>query len=307
MKVNILLSSYNGEKYIAEQIKSIQAQSVQDWQLIVRDDGSKDRTCEIVAGLAESDPRIRLVQGANVGVIPSFFEALKLEDADFYFFCDQDDVWLPNKLELVLATADLHDNDKPVLYYTDLKVVDKELNVLSNSMIKSQSDHANTRLNQELTENTVTGCTMMINQKLADSWTDTDDVIMHDWYLAVAAAALGELVYIDQPTVLYRQHGDNVLGARTLSKRIKNWTNNWLKKYWWLITSSQKQGAKLLANSELSAENRQLIEDYVGILEQDFAGRRQLLKSQQLKKNRFVHALVFRTLILTKLAYKKQG
>jgi len=307
LKVNILLSAYNGEKYIAQQIKSIQEQSVKDWQLIVRDDGSKDRTREIVAELAASDSRIRLIEGENVGVIPSFFEALKQEAADFYFFCDQDDFWLPNKLELVLATADLHDNSRPVLYYTDLKVVDKELKVLSESMIRSQSDHANTQLHQELTENTVTGCTMMINHELAESWTDTDDVIMHDWYLAVAAAALGELVYIDQATVLYRQHGNNVLGARTLSKRIHNWTNGWLKKYWWLIRSSQKQAAKLLANPGLPAENRQLIEDYVSILDKDFASRRDLLTRQQLRKNRVFHTLVFRTLILTKLAYKKQG
>lgn len=303
MKINILLSAYNGEKYIAEQIQSLQEQTVKDWTLWVRDDGSSDKTCEIVESF-HNDERIKLIKGENVGVIKSFFALLKQETADYYFFCDQDDVWLPEKLELTLKEAGQHDNHSPNLYYTDLKVVNQELQVLSESMIKSQSDHANTQLVQELTENTVTGCTMMINHALAEIWQDTDDVIMHDWYLAVAAAAKGKLIYIDRPTMLYRQHADNVLGARTLTKRIRNWTNHWLRKYWWLINSSQRQAGKLLS-SELSAENRRLISDYVNILGESMFERLSLLRKHGLRKNRGLHTLVFRTLIITKLGYKK--
>lgn len=244
MSVNILMSTYNGEKFVAEQIESIQKQTYTDWNLIIRDDGSKDGTCEIIENFINNDSRIKLIRAENVGVIKSFHElVINNNDADFYFFADQDDYWLPEKLTIMLEEAKKHDNTIPVMYYTDLKVTDKDLNVTSESMIRSQSDHANTSLVQELTENTVTGGASMINHELAKLWQTTNDIIMHDWYLAIVAAALGELVYIDQPTHLYRQHDSNVLGARTLAKRIRKWThpNLWFEKYWWLITASQKQ------------------------------------------------------------------
>ncbi|RZI49593.1 glycosyltransferase family 2 protein [Lactococcus kimchii] len=308
MKVNILMSTYNGEKFVAEQIESIQQQTFADWKLLIRDDGSTDKTCEIADEFAKNDPRIQLIKAENVGVIQSFYELVKTEEADFYFFADQDDYWLPEKLEIILAQAQKHDNTKPVMYYTDLKVTDKNLSVTSESMIKSQSDHANTQLVQELTENTVTGGASMINHALATLWQTTSDIIMHDWYLAVLASAVGELVYIDQPTHLYRQHESNVLGARTLSKRMKKWLHPslWFEKYWWLISSSQNQAEKLLTEQEnlLTESNKQLIKAYVSILEQPKAKRREILEKFNLRKNKNYHTRIFRTLIITKFAYK---
>ena len=306
MKVNILMSTYNGEKFVADQIKSIQEQTYSDWSLIVRDDGSKDRTCEIVNEIASHDHRIRLLKADNVGVVRSFFALTKIEPADFYFFSDQDDYWLENKLEVILKEAESHDNQKPILYYTDLKIVNKSLDVLNESMVKYQSGHANTQLVQELTENTVTGGTVGINHALAEKWHDTENIIMHDWWLALLAAALGELVFIDTPTELYRQHDNNVLGARTLTKRMKNWFNHWIKKYWWLITSSQKQAQKLLAFDELPEENRMLAQTYVEILEKPFIKRIHALRHYHLRKNRPLHTSIFRTLVLTKFGYKKE-
>lgn len=148
----------------------------------------------------------------------------------------------------------------------------------------------------------------MINHELAQLWQSTNDIIMHDWYLAIVAAALGELVYIDQPTHLYRQHDSNVLGARTLSKRIKKWIhpNLWFEKYWWLITASQKQAQKLLTEnlSLMSEADRALVSDYVNILKQPKAERRQILDRYNLRKNKNYHTRIFRALIITKFAYK---
>ncbi|ARE29516.1 glycosyltransferase family 2 protein [Lactococcus cremoris] len=309
MRVNILMSTYNGEKFVAEQIESIQKQTYTDWNLIIRDDGSKDGTCEIIENFINNDSRIKLIRAENVGVIKSFHElVINNNDADFYFFADQDDYWLPEKLTIMLEEAKKHDNTIPVMYYTDLKVTDKNLNVTSESMIRSQSDHANTSLVQELTENTVTGAASMINYELAKLWQTTNDIIMHDWYLAIVAAALGELVYIDQPTHLYRQHDSNVLGARTLAKRIRKWIhpNLWFEKYWWLITASQKQAQKLLTEnlSALSETDKALVTDYVNILNQSKAERRQVLDRYDLRKNKNYHTSIFRTLIITKFAYK---
>ena len=309
MRVNILMSTYNGEKFVAEQVESIQKQTYTDWYLLIRDDGSTDKTCEILADFVSTDSRIKLIRAENVGVIKSFHELVKNNlDADFYFFADQDDYWLPEKLTVMLEEANKHDNRKPIMYYTDLKVTDKALKVTSQSMIRSQSDHANTRLVQELTENTVTGGASMINHELAQLWQTTNDVIMHDWYLALVAAALGELIYIDQPTHLYRQHDTNVLGARTFSKRLKKWLHPylWFEKYWGLITASQKQAQKLLTEnrSAMSEEDQALVTAYVNVLAQPKAKRREILNQYDLRKNKNYHTSIFRTLIITKFAYK---
>ena len=310
MKVNILMSTYNGQQFLAEQIRSIQDQSYTDWTLFIRDDGSSDNTKEILKDFERQDSRIHLIdsdKSDNLGVIKSFHKLVNHDRADYYFFSDQDDVWLDNKITLTLEEAQKYENQTPLLVYTDLKIVDHELNVLHESMIKTQSDHANTKLVQELTENTVTGGTAMINHSLAQLWSDCDGLLMHDWYLALIASAVGNLIYIDCSTELYRQHGSNVLGARTWSKRMKNWLNphKLVEKYWWLIGASQSQ-AKFLLGLELSEENRNLVENFVFVLEKSFWQRIAILKKYNLRKNRAFHTLIFRTLITTKFGYRRK-
>ncbi|QNL41850.1 glycosyltransferase family 2 protein [Streptococcus sp. NSJ-72] len=311
MKVTILMSTYNGERFLAEQIESIRQQTYTDWQLLIRDDGSKDRTREIIQDFCQKDNRIHFVNPdsvENLGVIKSFFHLLKHQMSDVYFFSDQDDVWLPEKVEMQLEEAIKYDDNQPLLVYTDLKVVDQELNVVHESMIRTQSDHANTELLQEITENTVTGGVSMINQALADLWTGQEeyDLLMHDWYLALLAAAFGHLVYIDRPSELYRQHSNNVLGARTLRKRMQNWIRPHIlfTKYWNLIQASQKQAKNLLGLS-LSPANKEIIENFVTIMEVPLTERYKRLRKYGFRKNRAFHTFVFTTLILTKFAYKE--
>ena len=201
MKINIVMSTYNGEQFLAEQIDSIQQQTFKDWQLLIRDDGSSDQTPEIIKSFVAQDPRIVFINEhdrENFGVIKNFFTLIKHDKADYYFFSDQDDVWLEDKLETMLAAARQYPDQLPLMVYTDLCVVDQNLQVMNQSMIRSQSHHANTELVQELTENTVTGGVAMINHALAERWRTLDNIIMHDWYLAVLATAIGKLVYIDQ-------------------------------------------------------------------------------------------------------------
>ncbi|MFR7397284.1 putative polysaccharide biosynthesis protein/rhamnosyltransferase [Streptococcus milleri] len=311
MKVTILMSTYNGEQFLAEQIESIRQQTYTDWQLLIRDDGSKDRTREIIQDFCQKDNRIHFVNPdsvENLGVIKSFFHLLKHQMSDVYFFSDQDDVWLPEKVEMQLEEAIKYDDNQPLLVYTDLKVVDQELNVVHESMIRTQSDHANTELLQELTENTVTGGVSMINQALADLWTGQEeyDLLMHDWYLALLAAAFGHLVYINRPSELYRQHSNNVLGARTLRKRMQNWIRPYIlfAKYWKLIQDSQEQAKNLLA-LPLTTQNKEMIENFVTIMEVPLTERYKRLRKYGFQKNRAFHTFVFTTLILTKFAYKE--
>ncbi|EMC24977.1 glycosyltransferase family 2 protein [Streptococcus mutans] len=311
MKVNILMSTYNGQEFIAQQIQSIQKQTFENWNLLIRDDGSSDETPKIIADFAKSDARIRFINAdkrENFGVIKNFYTLLKYEKADYYFFSDQDDVWQPQKLELTLASVEKENNQIPLMVYTDLTVVDRDLQVLHDSMIKTQSHHANTSLLEELTENTVTGGTMMVNHCLAKQWKQCyDDLIMHDWYLALLAASLGKLIYLDETTELYRQHENNVLGARTWSKRLKNWLrpHRLVKKYWWLVTSSQQQASHLL-ELDLPAANKAIIQAYVTLLDQSFLNRIKWLKQYGFAKNRAFHTFVFKTLIITKFGYRRK-
>ena len=310
MKVNILMSTYNGQQFLAEQIRSIQDQSYTDWTLFIRDDGSSDNTKEILKDFEHQDSRIHLIdsdKSDNLGVIKSFHKLVNHDRADYYFFSDQDDVWLPNKLELSLKEAQNYLADLPLMVYMDLKVVNQDLEIMTESMVKSQSHHANTELVQELTENTVTGGVAMINHALAEMWQETDDILMHDWYLALLASAFGNLVFIDQPGELYRQHSDNVLGARTLSKRFKKWIRPHIlfAVYWDLIKNSQKQARHLL-QMPLSQSNRELIEAFVTIMDKPMLERFRILRKYGLRKNKAFHTLVFTTLILTKFGYKKE-
>ncbi|HEY0221705.1 MAG TPA: glycosyltransferase family 2 protein [Lactovum miscens] len=305
MKVNILLSTYNGEKFLSDQVKSIQAQTFTEWNLLIRDDGSTDKTLEIIEQFVKNDYRIKIIpSNGNLKSIGSFFALAKYEKADYYFFCDQDDVWLAKKIQTLLDLVVKLDQKTPRLVYSELSVVDQNLHVMTEKMVVSQSGHPNLQLFQEMTENTITGCTMMVNHALISLWVDTDEVIMHDWWLGLLASAVGELVFYDQPLIYYRQHANNVLGARTLKKRVKRWFNNWLERYWQLIKNSQKQANKLL-NYDLSEEQRELVETFVTIF--DHSHRLRLLKKYHIRKNKNLHTFIFRFLITTKFAYKKEN
>ena len=305
------MSTYNGEQFLAEQIDSIQQQTFKDWQLLIRDDGSSDQTPEIIKSFVAQDPRIVFINEhdrENFGVIKNFFTLIKHDKADYYFFSDQDDVWLEDKLETMLAAARQYPDQLPLMVYTDLCVVDQNLQVMNQSMIRSQSHHANTELVQELTENTVTGGVAMINHALAERWRTLDNIIMHDWYLAVLATAIGKLVYIDQPGELYRQHDNNVLGARTFTKRLKTWLSGpskMLEKYWWLIHASQAQADKILQENELGDEQEAVIRNYIALERLPLSQRIRVLRQYKYAKNKWFHTMIFRLLIMTRIGNKK--
>lgn len=313
MKVNILMATYNGEKFLAQQIESIQKQTFKEWNLLIRDDGSSDKTCDIIRNFTAKDSRIRFInenEHHNLGVIKSFFTLVNYEVADFYFFSDQDDVWLPEKLSVSLEAAKHKESDVPLLVYTDLKVVNQELNILQDSMIRAQSHHANTTLLPELTENTVTGGTMMINHALAEKWFTPNDILMHDWFLALLAASLGEIIYLDLPTQLYRQHDNNVLGARTMDKRFKilrEGPKSIFTRYWKLIHDSQKQASLIVDKygDIMTANDLELIKCFIKIDKQPFMTRLRWLWKYGYSKNQFKHQVVFKWLIATNYYNKR--
>lgn len=213
--IAILMSTYDGEDYLAQQIDSIRKQSYKNWRLIIRDDGSSDDTVKIVEKYQSEDHRIEFLnQGAirNVGVVRSFFELLRESEADFYMFSDQDDYWLPNKVELALQEMIKLDNSQPNCVYTNLQIVDKDLKGKKLLLKRNWQSFTNV-----LFTNNVYGCTMMINNSLKRMVNfkkiDYQRIYMHDWWLALIAAEFGNLRFIDKATILYRQHGSNQVGA----------------------------------------------------------------------------------------------
>ena len=224
MKLNILLAACNGESFIKDQIDSLFSQTFTEWHLIMRDDGSHDRTLEILQAYQQRFPdKITLIHDDRKGLGPclNFGELLKHADADFVMFCDQDDVWLPRKIEIsmdkMLSMSSQTQNDQtPLLVFTDLTVVDQSLHVLSESFWDhKKSNPRNTTLNRLLVQNVATGCTMLMNRALcAKAVPVPPRAVVHDWWVILVASIFGRIESIATPTVLYRQHSKNYLGAR---------------------------------------------------------------------------------------------
>lgn len=237
-KIAILMATYNGEKYICQQIDSILSQTCKDWELYIHDDGSTDNTIAAAESYVEKYPdKIHLIDGKSTGGAKyNFFYLFGQVEAAYYMTCDQDDVWLDKKIELTYdKMLTIEDKaDVPCLVYTELRVVDSELNTIADTMSEYQSLDCHKRtINQFILQNSVTGCTMMVNRALRDKMlriTNTDNTIMHDWWAALVAAQFGKTAFIDEPTILYRQHGDNSLGALGINKLSYIVRRVWQKK-----------------------------------------------------------------------------
>ncbi len=224
-KIAILLASCNGEKYIAQQLDSILAQSNTEWELFIHDDGSTDCTPKIVKEYEKRDPsRIHILSSAPCGnAKDNFFSIMRQVHAPYVMFCDQDDFWLPKKVELTLQLMkelEQEEENLPALVFTDLSVVDRDLNFIAERMSNYQRlDPKRTAAKDLMIQNIITGCTVMINSSLAElalQAEDTDSIIMHDWWCALIAAFFGKIGFVDIPLVLYRQHEKNTLGAKNI-------------------------------------------------------------------------------------------
>ncbi|WP_158727526.1 glycosyltransferase family 2 protein [Levilactobacillus enshiensis] len=213
--VAILMSTFNGAAYIAQQIDSIRAQSYAGWTLYVRDDGSTDDTVAILQKLRLIDQRIVLCdeeQPMNLGPATSFMTLLAKVEADYYLFADQDDVWLPDKIEKTLLVMTRLAPHEPNLVHTNLSLTDGELNVVAPSFNEVAYDDVQSLL----LANDITGCTVMVNRQLRELVKQSVTLpCMHDMWMGLVAAQFGNIAYLKTPTILYRQHGGNVVGSTT--------------------------------------------------------------------------------------------
>lgn len=221
--IEILLPVYNGEKYLAEQIESILAQTNKDWILKVRNDGSKDNSQAVIDRYCNAYPdKIIMIDSPceNVGLVRSINYLQAAEPhGDYIMFADQDDVWLPDKLEVSINEIKTLEKDspgKPAMICTDATCVDANLNVINSSFFESQRFPKDTfdDVNKMIALNVIQGCTIAINQQ-AVKYIFPMPLIMsiHDMWIGVNCAHFGNVKYLHQPTILYRQHSTNVAGS----------------------------------------------------------------------------------------------
>ena len=227
--IDIVLATYNGQAFLVEQIKSIQKNvGYQTWvqNIIITDDGSTDDTQNIVARLIEQDSKIIWVENTSGSKGPkaNFAFGLSQSTAEYIMLCDQDDIWFTHKIETSIKCLKQAENtslpQKPLLIFSDKQIVDENLQPICSSYftLKNISKEWHFQFNQLCQQNVISGCTMLFNRVLIDKALPIpENAYMHDWWLALVAHRCGDIVFIDQALIQYRQHYTNVIGAKKRS------------------------------------------------------------------------------------------
>ncbi len=236
--VRILMATYNGEKFIKEQINSIINQTYTNWSLIIQDDGSKDRTAEIIKGF--DDPRINIRESPEKmhGAYYNFHSIAnqeKLSDMryDYYMFCDQDDIWDSDKIEKMFLFLSKEDNNEPVFCYADMRIIDEKGKKQSSSICKSQGLEY---VNREslFFSHIIYGCNTMMNKTaffsvpLIDMIQEWVGILSHDNLYAKFSGMLGKVIFYPETTMGYRRHGENVTSKQQYGFGIKRIVNRLL-------------------------------------------------------------------------------
>lgn len=253
-KFQIVMATYNGEKFIDEQINSIMKQ-IDDGELLIHDDGSTDDTKRIIAEWAARDKRIKIVEGESQGgACANFAYLLEHTQADYVFCSDQDDIWKDDKILIMMKSILFYESvfgkEYPLLICSDLILIDKTNVLINNSMMKHQNLNPRwvSEFNLLLTQNVVTGCTMLLNRSLLSyALPIPKNAVMHDHWLALVACAKGKIIFLSEGLVFYRQHENNQIGAHKYNTAFI------IKRFWQkiLIKSERKNN---LSNSYLMAD-----------------------------------------------------
>ena len=306
MKIQVLLSSYNGENYLEEQLDSILKQELPagvELSILVRDDGSSDGTIGILSRYAQEHPEeVSYFLGKNVGAIESFFHLVKSADtkADFFAFSDQDDIWHPKKVWRALTV--LHREEKkekkgfPMLYCCRPHLVDAQGKALPAGIRhqKKRPDFGNA-----LVENIVYGCSMVVNKSLLFLVQAhiPEYTIMHDWWFYLTATAFGRVLYDDRQWFDYRQHGNNEMGTRN------NYLDEFKERFFRFFKNRNRISQQLseflrLYGEELPKENRELVQKLLDG-KKYLTVRGSLFLDKRIFRQRREDDLIFRLIYLT--------
>ena len=297
MKLLVLLSCYNGERYLREQLDSLLSQTLSGVEIFVRDDGSSDGTVRILEEYAGKG-LLRWTTGENIGASRSFWQLLQnCGRADYYAFCDQDDIWDPDKLITAVQTLEGKNKTGPAMYCSDVRVTDKEGRVLSKQMARpcpANYEHA-------LFRNLAPGCTYVFNRAAKELLCEYDaDVLgieFHDWTAYQIISCFGSVVFDSTPHMSYRQHGGNAVGAAygsnlELLSKVRGFQNGPAR------SRRARQALRMLTayGNRMSPMNRMLTERYAHY-QTDSVKKRQLLQDRRLKLGR-AESLLFNLAVL---------
>lgn len=275
--VEVLLATYNGERFLRAQIDSILSQDYKNLRVLARDDGSTDSTTAILKEYEQRFPdRFRIMPpGPPTGSAKdNFLLLMKASTSDYVCFSDQDDLWLPGKvsstMQAMSALESRHGTDTPLLVFTDLQVVDDALKPLHESFWRQAGivpGHIN-RLAAVLVHNPVTGCTMLINRPLLDMSVEMPgEAVMHDSWIALLASAFGASAAVEMQTVLYRQHDRNVIGIDSRARSPRELITRFLQRdgrvLQWKSNEGLAEALLRIYGKDLSPDHRQLLKAYL--------------------------------------------
>lgn len=289
MKIIILLSTYNGEKYLEEQIDSLLNQDIDseyELEIFVRDDGSTDNTITILNSYKFVN-KLTWYQGPNKGPAKSFWELLRTsKEADYYAFCDQDDIWFQNKLSRSIKQLQtVQEQNQPLLYCSSVTPVDKDMRELNHGR-KRNIQKKYTDFAHSLIYSIAPGCTFVFNnqaRKVMQKYDiEKNFELIHDWLAHKIISMLGTMIYDDYPGLYYRQHGTNVIGMQPTGlvgfyKRVKRFcgaSNS--------IRSNSARALGYVYKDEIPADKKELL-DIVGKYKEDKYYFRVFLKDKRFK------------------------
>ena len=262
MSLVVLMSTYNGEKYLREQLDSLLNQSLKPDKIIIRDDGSTDSTVDILEEYSCDNDNIEYYCEDNIGVARSFFELINnCAEADYYALCDQDDYWFEDKLERAVSFLEKEDNSMPLLYCSKYTLTDGDLNPINSdvSRLYNFSDFPHS-----LIYHTAPGCTFVFNNEARKQIIKYDlnkeYYLIHDAIIHKVVCMFGKMILDNESHMYYRQHGDNEIGMssnkiKVFFGRINRFLNGNIKNY-------RSNTAKSLLNvygDECSEENKKLL------------------------------------------------
>jgi len=259
-KIDILMATYNGEKYLAEQLDSIINQTYHNWNLLIRDDNSTDRTLEIIQDYQKKDNRIKLLKDnkGNLGIVKNFEELLKNSESEFIMFSDQDDIWVENKLDMYLKMIEKIKN-KGFMIHSDAILFDKnKSNILKDTFISKKA--INKGLENVFFNYFVQGATILISKEIKNFILPfPKEVYLHDRYIHLISELFFERIFVNKALIYYRQHGDNQIGAKNTIRELLS------KRY---FDERDRQLIKVIYNkygSLLTEDKKKLIEEYFKI------------------------------------------
>ena len=302
MRADILLATYNGAAFLEEQLQSILKQSYSDWHLYIRDDHSSDGTTAIIQKYVESNSeKITWIKDDDQGLGASgnFSRLMEQSSAPYVLFCDQDDIWEPDKVELMVkAMHDVEDASGivPLYVFSDLKMIDGAGNVIASSLWEKEGiDPKRTRLNQLLVQNVPYGCASMVNRELLEMATPVDPrALLHDHWLVLLAAAAGKVCAIDVIPVRHRIHDSNASRANNPIRMAREksavalLTNQNFNRYFNQLEEQALAVKERLLERNYSNVAYDVLDDFINLRDRGLLARKYLM----IKRRYFKHSRV---------------